>query len=89
MTKRYRRAYLFRFTVEGTGELPLDMLRYCYAWPASESDANVTHHTEERRQVTLYSVHADSCAPRWESFGWRVIDEREESEPGYTAATVD
>ncbi len=72
-----------RFTVEGTGEFPLDMLRSDQCWPASADDAARigAHHAMadpggvRARTVTLET--AAKYAPnrqRWLSFGWRVID---------------
>ncbi len=32
--------YVFRFTVEGTGQFPFDMLRYDACFPLNENEAN-------------------------------------------------
>lgn len=69
-----------RFTVEGTGPLPLDMLRYDASYPATEHDsarafddhfgrprAVELEHRSERRDWTPTTA-------RWQSFGWRVVE---------------
>ena len=66
-----------RFTVEGLPPFPWDMLRYDCAWPDTEADsseieASVSH--GDKRRVTLASAGPRApCAPRWESFRWRVV----------------
>lgn len=79
-TKRHRK----RFTVEGSGVFPFDMLRYDACWPESEArdsyklDAQRLQDKEAfgRRQVTLLtdSLHAPTHG-RWQSFTWRVVSE--------------
>jgi hypothetical protein len=78
--------YLFRFTVEGSGEFPVDMLRYDSAWPSSESDSyRISAHYGmpdakacERRKVELkaYGWHKrwEPNQARWRSFGWNVTE---------------
>ena len=71
-----------RFTVEGSGTFPFDMLRYDACWPESESrdsyrlaaDYGNDKNPPSRRQVTLLSDnrHAPTYG-RWESFTWKVI----------------
>lgn len=73
-----------RFTVEGSGAFPFDMLRYDACWPESEARDSYqlqlsfqTDATEylKRRRVTLLSD--DRNAPtegRWKSFNWRVVE---------------
>ncbi len=69
-----------RFTVEGAGVFPFDMLRYDSCWPESESrdsyELDRYHEGNPRRQVTLLSdeYHAPTVG-RWESFLWRVISQ--------------
>lgn len=74
---------LKRFTVEGRGEFPADMLRTDQCWPATAlaADAIAAHYgapdpaTVRQREVTLET--AAKYAPnrqRWTSFGWRVVD---------------
>ena len=69
-----------KFTVEGRGEFPLDMLRYDSAWPYTGSDVSKieARHDDgysdstDRREVTLLSAHGNLTAARWASFGWPV-----------------
>jgi hypothetical protein len=63
-----------RFTVEGSGEFPFDMLRRENAWPDRTEDAlKLTQ--PGRRQITICASTARFCVPkRWESFGWKIID---------------
>lgn len=70
-----------RFTVEGRGEFPFDMLRYASAWPASSIDAAAIRREHETRQVTLETDRAGpkfapvpySVCDRFKSFGWRMV----------------
>lgn len=71
---------IIRFTVEGTGTFPFDMLRYDAAWPASSEDAIALDHENwrshpkagDRYSVKLLS-HGPAITPdRWRSFGWTV-----------------
>lgn len=78
-----RHPILKRFTVEGAGEFPLDMLRTDQCWPANADDvAGVAAHYGmaepagiRARTVTLETSgkHAPNRS-RWLSFRWRVID---------------
>jgi hypothetical protein len=74
---------LKRFTVEGTGEFPVDMLRTDQCWPAGADDAaRIGAHygladpdKAGARTITLET--AAKYAPnrqRWLSFRWRVAD---------------
>lgn len=73
-------AKLIKFTVEGSGPFPLDMLRYDSAHPSSETDANRAQDAERgRRRVTLLSTAWKApTVGRWESFGWHVVPTTEE-----------
>jgi hypothetical protein len=66
-----------RFTVEGSGEFPFDMLRYDSCWPHTEQDSGLLT-AEGKRQVQLdREVSSRRSVPttaRWESFNWRVIE---------------
>ncbi len=66
MTTRKRR----RFTVEGRGDFPFDMLRYDCCWPARGEDAAALSDTG-RRTVTLLSSQ-EPTRGRWSSFLWGV-----------------
>ena len=67
------------YEVVGSGEFPLDMLRYDQAWFASEAQANIVQHSYTngdrftRRTVTV-SSHKLPTVGRWASFGWTVSD---------------
>lgn len=63
---------LFRYTVEGQGELPHDMLRYDSAWPEQETDAALlAHHQRQYRVITILGLRTPTVE-RWQSFGWTV-----------------
>jgi len=82
MRKRGR----IRFTVEGSGDFPFDMLRYDHCWPEGEAEsykisltyANCNSREDDTypglRRVTLQSdsPHAPTEG-RWRSFTWRVL----------------
>lgn len=52
------KVYKVRFTVEGRGAFPIDMLRYDASWPISELDSAVLVNPAGTRKVTL--AHCDS-----------------------------
>lgn len=72
--------YVQKFKVKGTGQFPLDMLRYERCWPA-DSDMVlelVPPHTKEERVVELCR-HVDfkkelPTAGRWQSYRWQVVE---------------
>lgn len=66
--------------VEGSGDFPIDMLRYDSCYPASEVDSAMMMHGEGLRQITLM-CHRErglkiATRDRWLSFTWRVIEEK-------------
>lgn len=72
-----------KFTVEGRGEFPFDMLRYDRCHPRTGVDAEMLRPPAEPlsspRCVTLVALARDSrfwepTRERWLSFGWHVID---------------
>jgi len=74
---------LKRFSVEGSGEFPLDMLRFDRCWPSGAGDAaQIGAHygmadPEAVRARTVALETAEKYAPnrqRWLSFRWRVVD---------------
>ena len=78
-----RNPIIKQFTVEGSGEFPIDALRTDECWPATAIDAaHIAANyrmsdadAARRRKVTLATTA--KYAPnrqRWSSFGWRVID---------------
>lgn len=80
---------VYRYTVEGRGTFPLDMLRYDASYPAASDDATVIDQDRnegtfyrEIRSVTLIHNHVgrsrwEPTYARWESFSWKVIDNKE------------
>lgn len=75
--------YRTDFTVEGRGAFPVDMLRYCNAWPADESDArHIEESLEEADNTDLFVIrltkyHRDAepqlADDRWSSkFRWAI-----------------
>lgn len=66
-----------RTAVRGALPLPIDMLRYDSAWPASEAGSHLIE--ASIRYETTGSVEVIVChrkpltAARWESRGWTVI----------------
>lgn len=67
---------LRRFSVEGEGRFPVDMLREEECWPASFSDSIQLHATGPRRiQLQGYRTITtnEPNAPLWRAYGWRVI----------------
>lgn len=76
----HNRQLLHDFTVEGTGQFPLDMLRFDECWPqriddaCDMGDADSESRTRIRRTIRLRGIKAPTPA-RWASFGWQVIEE--------------
>jgi hypothetical protein len=70
-----------KFEVEGSGEFPIDMLRYDQCWPTDTADALKIRPAYggdgsglERRTISLSTT--GKYVPtrgRWDSFTWRVI----------------
>lgn len=72
--------YINRYTVEGEGTFPLDMLRYAASYPSSSQDVEAMYpNRKEYRDVTLCKrdgTKGDAALTwegRWASFGWRVV----------------
>lgn len=69
-----------KFTVEGSGPFPVDMLRYDACWPESERksswiESSIRHETSGVVGVELLTDRHDApTLRRWESFGWRVTE---------------
>ena len=72
---RPREFYLYE--VQGSGVLPVDMLRYDSAWPADQESvgrmSTSRGHAEGPRRIRLASYHRPTN-DRWKSFGWTVLD---------------
>ncbi len=69
-----------KFTVQGTGVFPFDMLRYDRCFPASsEAASNMGDdrmYNHVTREVELTSDQKRGWRPteaRWRSFSWRII----------------
>lgn len=73
------RIYRTVLTVEGSGEFPVDMLRYDRCCPDTGGDVmGVIGRTSLPRRVRLlrFSIAGDKAeAARWKSFGWTVLSE--------------
>jgi len=72
-----------RFTVEGRGNFPLDMLRYDRCFPRTGDDVMMMETQPEYlrspRCVTLLALSRESrywqpTVGRWASFGWSVVN---------------
>lgn len=59
------------FTVAGSGEFPLDMLRYDECWPV-DGNAVAAMTGEGRRGVQLRTNRRMPTRDRWDSFSWKV-----------------
>lgn len=71
-----------KYTVEGDGRFPVDMLRYDQSFPDSELDAGKIYNSVlgvslVKHQITLGRyVQSKNNLPkevRWASFGWYVV----------------
>ena len=64
------------FQVKGTGQFPIDMLRYDLCWPATGSDSTDIENSG-RPSTTLHRIDLRGLkvptAIRWASFGWEVV----------------
>lgn len=74
--KRTQKIYETRYVVEGSGDFPIDMMRYDCAYPERESDARaVLRHEPRRIGLVQRSVHSNGPnIARWRSFTWRVVE---------------
>ncbi len=76
---------MYRYTVEGAGTFPYDMLRYDESHPDQQADSlglAVPDNYTDKRAVTLIRIIMGAsswhpCADRWQSFLWRVTDVQE------------
>jgi hypothetical protein len=69
-----------RFTVEGSGAFPFDMLRYDCCWPENESDSpnvglmyDTAEYIKTRRIALLSDNQHVPTDTRWKMFGWKVV----------------
>lgn len=76
------------FTVEGSGEFPVDMLRYDNCWPVGSEDAISIHLRYgaigedqlfgKMRRVRLATTYPSAPTDgRWRSFTWRVVPDHQ------------
>lgn len=71
-----------QITVRGSGEFPIDMLRYDGCFPLSEGDARLIRDSfdgfAKKRTVVLLRPHGykhwQPSFKRWKSFGWEVVE---------------
>lgn len=76
MKSKKKMVYEWFIVVDGSGEFPLDMLRYDSCFPHTENDSYaITHHTGKRRILLcrrgVNETHASEG--RWKSLGWAVV----------------
>lgn len=75
--KETRKVEIVRFVVEGSGEFPIDMLRYDSCFPSKESESRgIASDRRDLRRVTL-EHRGSGQAPtigRWKSFLWNVVE---------------
>ena len=68
--------HVFIFTVEGSGEFPIDMLRRDECFPNGEQDSYRIQEMRDRRTIYLIRTTDNRfwtpTGGRWESFGWKV-----------------
>lgn len=70
-------AILKRFTIEGRGPLPFDLLRADQCWPASSRDAAQIPAADPIASRSLTLETAAKYAPNrraWALAGWKVVD---------------
>lgn len=68
--------YEWFLVVEGSGDVPIDMLRYDACMPHEEKDSHRFERTDERRRLVLVRRSVSETpgnADRWRSFGWRIL----------------
>lgn len=74
---RSGKRYLVRFAVEGSGDFPIDMLRYDGAFPATERDSYKISEFDHRRvELEAWADGPSTRVPtedRWKSFLWKVV----------------
>lgn len=68
-----------QYTVEGSFDFPIDMLRYDQSWPLHESESVLIENSINERHPVGRTTIKLSCIgqpepDRWRSFGWQVIE---------------
>jgi hypothetical protein len=76
--------YAHTITVKGSGQFPVDMLRYDCCWPITESDSHqimlnpnddpAYFNVREVRLTRMAHRHWQPTEGRWKSFTWEVTD---------------
>ena len=80
--------YKYMFSVTGSGQFPVDMLRYDRCSPLTETDsakiiASMEHGPDRREIAVTHFGTSAGWAPtydRWRSFGWTVNMDTERRE---------
>ena len=71
--------YYHKFTVTGSGNFPLDMLRYDCCFPYGTEDVANLMDSRGKRSITLARYvkykNAGATTGMWNSFGWLVTVE--------------
>ena len=70
------RVHEIRFTVEGEGGFPVDMLRHDTCYPADQASVRSIEVGRIRRQIHLISRTQTPDKPtreRWQSYRWTVV----------------
>jgi len=68
-----KRRQVAHYTVEGSGEFPIDMLRYDCSSPDREADSRAIMQEGKRRVNLVTYVEFGPTDERWLSFNWRVV----------------
>ena len=63
---------IYEYEVSGSGMLPMEMLHYDRAWPATEHEAHLINASYGMRTIRLHSLNKPGVE-RWASFTWHVI----------------
>ncbi len=66
--------YLYEYYVTGSGDFPIDMLRFDQCWPADGEEAAKLGDLS-RRSIRFQS-HREPTVARWSSFVWSVSAEK-------------
>ena len=78
-----RKVFVHRLIVSGSGQFPVDMLRYdsCYPADTESAVAMISDHRDQNyldmRDIELTSLSEKGWTPtvgRWNSFGWSVVN---------------
>lgn len=67
---------MYRYTVQGAGTFPVDMLRYDRCWPSNEIYAPAITERVASRVIRVQGLNGPS-RQRWASFNWAVVSDVE------------